>query len=75
MRTDGQADRRKDGRQQTHMTKLIVAFNSFAKAPKSINIRLLGRNLKIRLSLLERSCKENGWMSDGLILFSTGADN
>jgi len=74
MRTDGQADRRKDGR-QTHMTKLIVAFSSFAKAPKSINIRLLDRNLKIRLSLRERSCKENGWMSDGLILFSTGADN
>jgi hypothetical protein len=57
------------------MTKLIIAFSSFAKAPKTINIRPLGRNLKIRLPLCEKSCKEDGWMSDGLILFSNGANN
>ena len=60
---------------QTEMMTLIVPFSSFVKAPKSINIRLLGRNLKIRLLLREKSCKKDGWMSDGLILFSTGADN
>jgi len=72
-RTGRQAERRAD--RQTEMMKLIVAFSSFAKAPKSINIRLLGRNLKINLRLREKSCKEDVWMSDGLILFSIGSDN
>jgi hypothetical protein len=33
-RTDGQTDRRTDV--QTGMTKIVVAFHNFAKAPKNI---------------------------------------
>jgi hypothetical protein len=41
MRTDTQIDRQTD--RQTDMTKLIVAFRNFAKAPNNIQLHYLGQ--------------------------------